>query len=148
VTQPAMLPLLEVDEVKITVLIDNVIDALLGSTPIARRMTLGPNPFECGQPIAQHGFSVLLEVKRGERSGTVLFDTGVSRTGILHNADALEIDLGGIQAIILPTVEALQAIGPTYIVPGHCTGWVATHMIARTMPEAFIPNSVGTTFTL
>ncbi len=312
------LPLLELDEVKITILMDNVIDVLMSGTPVARRLPLGANPFEREQPIAQHGFSVLLNVQRGNKRGTVLFDTGVSRTGILRNADILELDLGAIQAVILshghpdhalglpglvdrlgtrnlplvlhpdsylerklvlpngaevklpapritdlrqekievieevgpsmlvdgmvlvsgevarttefetgfpvhyalrnshwepdplimddqcaimnvagkglvvitgcghagiinilrnamsitgittiyaviggfhlsgpfferiipPTVEALKAIGPSYIVPGHCTGWVATHMIARTMPDAFIANSVGTTFVL
>ena len=46
----------------------------------------------------------------------------------------------------LPVVSALQEIGPRYIVPGHCTGWAATHRIAQAMPEAFIQNSVGTEF--
>ena len=46
------------------------------------------------------------------------------------------------------TVEALQQIAPRYVVPCHCTGWLATYQIARAMPEAFIPNSVGTTFIL
>jgi hypothetical protein len=30
----------------------------------------------------------------------------------------------------------------------HCTGWKATHAIARRLPAAFIQNSVGTTFRL
>jgi 7,8-dihydropterin-6-yl-methyl-4-(beta-D-ribofuranosyl)aminobenzene 5'-phosphate synthase len=50
------------------------------------------------------------------------------------------------EPLIAPTVEALKAIGPTLIVPSHCTGWKAAHEIARAMPEAFVPNSVGTTF--
>ncbi len=56
---------------------------------------------------------------------------------------------GGLFEPIIPaTIEALQQIGPRYVVPCHCTGWSATHQIARAMPEAFIPNSVGTTFVL
>jgi 7,8-dihydropterin-6-yl-methyl-4-(beta-D-ribofuranosyl)aminobenzene 5'-phosphate synthase len=31
---------------------------------------------------------------------------------------------------------------------GHCTGWKATHAIAGRLPDAFIRNSVGTTFRL
>ena len=46
------------------------------------------------------------------------------------------------------TVAALQAFAPRYVVPGHCTGWYATQQIAHAMPEAYIPNSVGTTFML
>jgi 7,8-dihydropterin-6-yl-methyl-4-(beta-D-ribofuranosyl)aminobenzene 5'-phosphate synthase len=48
------------------------------------------------------------------------------------------------EPIIPPTVAALKEIKPRYLMPGHCTGWSATHQIARAMPEAFIPNSVGT----
>jgi 7,8-dihydropterin-6-yl-methyl-4-(beta-D-ribofuranosyl)aminobenzene 5'-phosphate synthase len=28
--------------------------------------------------------------------------------------------------------------------PGHCTGWKATHAFAREFPEAFVQASVGT----
>jgi 7,8-dihydropterin-6-yl-methyl-4-(beta-D-ribofuranosyl)aminobenzene 5'-phosphate synthase len=49
------------------------------------------------------------------------------------------------EPIIPATVAALQDIKPRYIMPGHCTGWLATQQIAQAMPEAFIPNSVGTT---
>jgi len=35
---------------------------------------------------------------------------------------------------------------PRLIVPSHCTGWRAVHEIARALPDAFVPNSVGTTF--
>ena len=46
------------------------------------------------------------------------------------------------------TVAALQRIGPRYVMPGHCTGWSATHHLARALPEAFVPNSVGTALLL
>ena len=49
---------------------------------------------------------------------------------------------------IPPTIQALKEINPKVIVPQHCTGWKATHEIAREFPEAFIANSVGTTFVL
>jgi 7,8-dihydropterin-6-yl-methyl-4-(beta-D-ribofuranosyl)aminobenzene 5'-phosphate synthase len=50
------------------------------------------------------------------------------------------------EPLVAPTVEALRMISPTLIVPSHCTGWKATHEIARALPDAFVPNSVGTTF--
>ncbi len=37
-----------------------------------------------------------------------------------------------------------KQIAPALIVPSHCTGWKATHEIARALPDAFVPNSVGT----
>jgi len=45
---------------------------------------------------------------------------------------------------IEPTLDALADIGPTVLVPTHCTGWKATHAIAQRFPDAFIQNSVGT----
>jgi 7,8-dihydropterin-6-yl-methyl-4-(beta-D-ribofuranosyl)aminobenzene 5'-phosphate synthase len=308
----------EVDQAQITVIMDNSVDLLMANTEIAQRFPLGSRPYDHPLPMAEHGFSVLIDVKRGEKTGRVLFDTGASREGILHNLDVLEVHANDVQAIILshghsdhamglpgfidrlgtrslplvlhpdaflerklilpdgseihvppprkadlsrehielieevgpsmlvdnmvlvsgevdrttdfekgfrthyakrndmwepdplimddqcailnvrgkglviisgcghsgiinivryaqkltgvrrvyaviggfhltgslfepiiaPTVAALQQIQPRYVMPGHCTGWSATHQIARAMPEAFIPNSVGTTLLL
>ena len=52
------------------------------------------------------------------------------------------------EPIIGDTVRALEQLAPDVIVPAHCTGWKATHAIARHLPAAFIQNSVGTTFHL
>jgi 7,8-dihydropterin-6-yl-methyl-4-(beta-D-ribofuranosyl)aminobenzene 5'-phosphate synthase len=52
---------------------------------------------------------------------------------------------GGIfEPIVPPTINELKAIGPRLIMPGHCTGWKATHVFARELPEAFVQSSVGT----
>ena len=52
------------------------------------------------------------------------------------------------EPIITDTIDALEQLAPDVIVPAHCTGWKATHAIARRLPAAFIQNSVGTTFRL
>jgi hypothetical protein len=52
------------------------------------------------------------------------------------------------EPIIEPTVQALKDFNPSVIVPQHCTGWKATHLIAREFPDAFTPNSVGTTMVI
>jgi len=49
------------------------------------------------------------------------------------------------EPIIAPTVQALKEFNPSVIVPEHCTGWRAMHQIGRAFPDAFVPNSVGTT---
>jgi 7,8-dihydropterin-6-yl-methyl-4-(beta-D-ribofuranosyl)aminobenzene 5'-phosphate synthase len=49
---------------------------------------------------------------------------------------------------IPPTVAALKELNPALIVPAHCTGWKAVHAPARELPQAFVPNSVGTRFIL
>ncbi len=50
--------------------------------------------------------------------------------------------------LIAPTCAALAEVGPQWLVPAHCTGWRATHALAAALPDAFVPNSVGTRFEL
>jgi 7,8-dihydropterin-6-yl-methyl-4-(beta-D-ribofuranosyl)aminobenzene 5'-phosphate synthase len=52
---------------------------------------------------------------------------------------------GGVfEPIIEPTVEAFSAADVGRILPAHCTGWKATHLLARAMPTAFVQPAVGT----
>jgi 7,8-dihydropterin-6-yl-methyl-4-(beta-D-ribofuranosyl)aminobenzene 5'-phosphate synthase len=46
------------------------------------------------------------------------------------------------------TVKELGRISPKLIVPSHCTGWRGMCTIAKTLPEAFIWNSVGNLYQL
>jgi 7,8-dihydropterin-6-yl-methyl-4-(beta-D-ribofuranosyl)aminobenzene 5'-phosphate synthase len=98
------------------------------------------------------------------RNKGLVIITGCGHAGIIniiHHAQALtgvkqvhaviggfHLTGGFFEPIIPATIKALQQIDPRYVVPCHCTGWSATHQIARAMPEAFIPSSVGTTFVL
>ena len=73
----------------------------------------------------------------------------------LTSTDKLHALMGGFhlsgpafEPIIEPTVAALVELGPALIVPAHCTGWKAQHRLAAAFPRAFVPNSVGTTYTL
>ena len=43
-----------------------------------------------------------------------------------------------------PTIDRLAALAPEAVLPAHCTGWQATHQLANQLPNAFIPNSIGT----
>jgi 7,8-dihydropterin-6-yl-methyl-4-(beta-D-ribofuranosyl)aminobenzene 5'-phosphate synthase len=52
------------------------------------------------------------------------------------------------EAIIPQVCDAIASMSPAYIVPAHCTGWRAQHAMAARFPDAFIPNTVGTTFEL
>lgn len=101
----------EVDHVSVTIVMDNTIDVLMAGTPVAQRYALGSHPFDHPQPLAQHGFSALVKIKQGEKQGTLLFDTGVSRDGLLHNIDALQINLADVQAIVLSHGHADHALG-------------------------------------
>jgi 7,8-dihydropterin-6-yl-methyl-4-(beta-D-ribofuranosyl)aminobenzene 5'-phosphate synthase len=111
-----VLALEPVDRVRITILIDNLTDALLVDQPgVARlnwpRMFGGAVPRadarvspESGVPdalIAEPGFSALVRVAVGGRERTILFDTGVSPGGMVENMRRLGIDPGEIEVIVL-----------------------------------------------
>ncbi len=72
--------------------------------------------------------------------------TGVDRLHAMFGG----FHLGGpaFEPIIEPTVGALEAMAPSIIVPAHCTGWKAQHRFAAALPDAFIPNAVGSSYTL
>jgi 7,8-dihydropterin-6-yl-methyl-4-(beta-D-ribofuranosyl)aminobenzene 5'-phosphate synthase len=100
-----------VDEVAITTLVDNSYDGLLTNAPGVRRTPLSraplvPSPlFEQGATtgglVAEHEFSALVTVRRGDRSHTVLFDTGVSPNGLADNLERLQLDAADIEAVVL-----------------------------------------------
>lgn len=110
-----------VDEVRVTTVMENTFDALQSSTEVAKRLTLGPNPFERTQPIAQHGFSVMIQAD----GRSVLFDTGVDPGGFLRNLDVLEVKANQLNAVVLSHGHADHALGlgglwdrlPRYRVP-------------------------------
>ena len=52
------------------------------------------------------------------------------------------------EPVIEPTVTALRDLGPAVVLPAHCTGWRAHHRLAAELPQAYIPNAVGTTVTI
>jgi 7,8-dihydropterin-6-yl-methyl-4-(beta-D-ribofuranosyl)aminobenzene 5'-phosphate synthase len=52
------------------------------------------------------------------------------------------------EPLIERTCADLLALGPQLVVPAHCTGWRAQHAMARTFGAHYVPNCVGTTFTL
>lgn len=72
----------------------------------------------------------------------------------LSGSDKVHAILGGFhlndkvfEPIIGPTIDEMKKLKPEYIVPMHCTGWMAMNEFAREMPEQFILNSVATTYT-
>ena len=52
---------------------------------------------------------------------------------------------GGLFEPIIPrTMQALSAMGPDVVVPGHCTGWKAINMVVSQLPRAYVQSNVGT----
>ncbi len=108
---PPLLTLPAVDGVEITTIMDNSLDNLMASTPVAHRYPLPQNLFERDQLRAEHGASFLLTVINQGRRETILFDTGVSPDGALRNIGVLGIDLSAIQAIVLSHGHADHTLG-------------------------------------
>jgi 7,8-dihydropterin-6-yl-methyl-4-(beta-D-ribofuranosyl)aminobenzene 5'-phosphate synthase len=99
------IPLLEVDEVKITIIMDNTTDAFMTGNEIIHRFDFSKGPIIANDGfstiVAEHGFSAMIQVKCGNKQGAVLYDTGVSPGGTSHNMSVMEINVNDIQAIIL-----------------------------------------------
>lgn len=90
--------------------------------------------------------------------------TGCGHAGIVNivrharrltGIDELYAVMGGFhlpddaEAEVIPlTCAALGEFAPEVIVPAHCTGWRAVHLLAQLYPDAFIQNAVGTRFDL
>ncbi len=53
---------------------------------------------------------------------------------------------GAKEELIRRTVADVKAMAPDYIVPMHCTGFEATGVFAKEMPDQFILNTVGTRY--
>lgn len=108
------LPLEPVDELSILTVCDNVVDMLLPDEGPAKRLPLTGMSRQAPMlealtlhggkaadaPLAQHGFSALVEIRKGSRVHRLLFDTGVTPAGCTGNLHRLGKDPAGIEAIV------------------------------------------------
>jgi 7,8-dihydropterin-6-yl-methyl-4-(beta-D-ribofuranosyl)aminobenzene 5'-phosphate synthase len=105
------IPLEPVDELVLTMLMDNSYDGLMADLGPARRAPMDRLPtvtapqFEERRTypglVAEHGFSALVTVRRGRTTHTLLFDTGISPDGLATNTERLGVDVGTIEAVVL-----------------------------------------------
>ncbi|MBI3245577.1 MAG: MBL fold metallo-hydrolase [Deltaproteobacteria bacterium] len=97
----ATMPLKEVDTVEILTILDNTVDMLLPDAAKAKRPPRSPDVLTKESLIAEHGFSALVKVTNGNTSESLLFDAGLSRRGLIHNMDVLEIKPKEFHSIVL-----------------------------------------------
>ena len=97
----ATLRLKEVDEVEILTILDNTVDMLITGTPHAKRFPLRADALARETLVAEHGFAALVTVKSGTTSESLLFDAGLSKHGLVHNMDVLEIAPTTLHTIVL-----------------------------------------------
>ena len=106
------LSLTPVDQVTVTILVDNFTDIFMPDQGPAVR--LGRAGVSAGRLdaatmlngsapdllVAEHGYSVLLDVARDGRRHRVLFDLGVSPSGMVENMRRLELEPKDVEAIV------------------------------------------------
>jgi 7,8-dihydropterin-6-yl-methyl-4-(beta-D-ribofuranosyl)aminobenzene 5'-phosphate synthase len=112
----SQIALTPVDRVEILTVIDNVMDALLTNTDVAKRLGIAGRDMEklpqveaplldgghaAEAPVAEHGLSFLVSVTVGDVRSTVLFDTGSTVDGLTHNLRVLGVDAAEVEAIVL-----------------------------------------------
>jgi len=110
-----------------------------------------PDPIRDDQAIVVNvkdkGLVVLSGCAHAGIVNTVEYARKITGTDLVHAV------LGGFHLTgpafasrIIPTIDAMTAIDPDYIVPMHCTGWNAINRFMESMPKRCILNTVGTTY--
>jgi 7,8-dihydropterin-6-yl-methyl-4-(beta-D-ribofuranosyl)aminobenzene 5'-phosphate synthase len=100
-----------VGAITVTMLVDNVTDSLLLDEGPAKRPSIAasprmPAPLLAGGVTddalrAEHGFSVLVTIAKGDRETRVLFDAGRTPDGLVENMRRLDLSPGDIEIIVL-----------------------------------------------
>jgi 7,8-dihydropterin-6-yl-methyl-4-(beta-D-ribofuranosyl)aminobenzene 5'-phosphate synthase len=85
----------------VTTIIDNYIEVLLPSNDRVERAPLVKGNIRRAPLLAEHGFSVLVEVLGDLAPHRVLMDFGVSDIGVPHNLNVLDIDVNTIEAFVV-----------------------------------------------
>jgi 7,8-dihydropterin-6-yl-methyl-4-(beta-D-ribofuranosyl)aminobenzene 5'-phosphate synthase len=109
-------------------------------------------------PLIKDDQAIILSIKD---KGLVVI-TGCGHSGIINilkyakeltGEDRIYAVIGGIhltggifEPIIPRTIDELEKLKPRFLIPCHCSGLKAVNEIARKMSNAFIQNSVGTTY--
>lgn len=113
----------DVDEVEVLCLIDNITDVLLTSTDVAKRPALRREDFPTEPArlmasgraarvlLAEHGFSLVITVRRGDRCRSLLFDAGLSVGGLAHNLEAMQVDTKPIEAVVFSHGHSDHTVG-------------------------------------
>jgi 7,8-dihydropterin-6-yl-methyl-4-(beta-D-ribofuranosyl)aminobenzene 5'-phosphate synthase len=120
------LGLQEVDKIEIVSLVDNSIDFLSTTSNRQVQSFWQWSKPQQGQrsalPIAQHGFSMLINIFSQKKPEALLFDAGGSPNTMVENAESMGLNLREVEFVVLShghydhfggLLSALEAIGKT-----------------------------------
>jgi len=111
--------------------------------------TWGPDPLILDDQalvvdVAGHGLVVLTGCGHAGIVNIVRYArrlTGVSKVAAV--VGGFHLSGPAFEPVIDSTVAALAELQPEVVLPAHCTGWRANYALAARLPDAYIPNSVG-----
>ncbi|MGH3042336.1 MAG: MBL fold metallo-hydrolase [Gaiellaceae bacterium] len=130
----------QIDRVRVTILMDNVTDPLIPDQGPVSRLSwpkaladaaahlparLAVDGRVPDALVAEPGFSALVRVEKNGRERTLLFDTGVSPTGMVENMRRLGLSLQDVEVIVLSH--------------GHWDHVTGMEGVARTLGRAGLP---------
>ncbi|HET9001192.1 MAG TPA: MBL fold metallo-hydrolase [bacterium] len=90
-----------VDAVDVTIVVDNFLDVLMPSTEMVRRAPLVWDWAERDTLVAEHGYSLLVTVRKDDRTESLLFDAGLGRETAIHNLDVLGVRISDLRTVAL-----------------------------------------------
>lgn len=108
----------EADKAEIIILVDNYSDLFLSDTEMVKRMRVLPP----GAPMAEPGLSYLIRVQSGTETHTLLFDTGISGTCLLHNAKTHVSSKSVLMGEVNAKLEDIEAVILSHGHFDHCGG--------------------------
>ena len=88
----------EIDQVSVTVLVDNYTDLLrTDNSSLIKRPSLPERTVLLGE----HGLSLFITIRSGETRTYVLMDAGASDISLMYNASRLGVDLNTLSSVII-----------------------------------------------
>jgi 7,8-dihydropterin-6-yl-methyl-4-(beta-D-ribofuranosyl)aminobenzene 5'-phosphate synthase len=89
-----------VDRVDVTIVMDNFVDVLMAGSEGVRRYA-ARDFSDRDQLVAEHGFSALISVHSGPNRESLLYDGGLTPSGLGRNLDVLGVRVRDLRAIVI-----------------------------------------------
>jgi 7,8-dihydropterin-6-yl-methyl-4-(beta-D-ribofuranosyl)aminobenzene 5'-phosphate synthase len=125
-------PFGEVEDVEVTILVDNRADLIVESTETVKRYSEKPL-------LAEHGFSALIDLK--SVPSRVLWDTGVAPGTMLENMKRMEVDPKSIEKIVISHGHGDHTAGVSSLLKAMDIGPVTEEWESDASPEELVKGT-------